>query len=577
MVWFISNDNNLKSNKNHLFITNIDKLFIKINDLSIYIDGYIIPRTYIYKYYKDKPIEYTIYSLYNDYGTDFIHHLKGSFILILFIKNKYYIYNDRHSLKKYFIYQNGKNVFISNSLKLISEKYNLNIDKENIAVFTLVSHFIDGCTLFKNVSYCRPAEVIEFDPLQLNRYYYWKPSNIFEQKKNYISNYIDYAQKWKQIISNYISYFEPEDITLTLTGGNDSRMVLSALLAINKNFHTFTYGNPNSYDGSIAREIRKNLNLVNKIYFESNISEEWFRKNALTIISYGNSLINIHRAHRNDAIIKEVYNNKNTDMIFTGLVGGEYLKEPKYDNITIPIIFNKINNSKNKIKVCKLLKNMLLEKGVRTKEIDIIIVYEKLMNILKHGNKFTKLKRKFIYTYLYYGCSHHTQDSNVFGNYVRYVINPFMDIDYLEMIADYDKWYINNKPLLFSKIFHSNLLVQITNDLAPELSKIPYAKRGKYTANDLLNRKYKYLIKRLLYFINKDRDKYPQNFPMGIWLYNFCSKELLEFSKDLLGIYDIDFLKMKLNQIKSSASEESWHIITNPININMNYEYFKCS
>jgi hypothetical protein len=149
-----------------------------------------------------------------------------------------------------------------------------------------------------------------------------------------------------------------------------------------------------------------------------------------------------------------------------------------------------------------------------------------------------------------------------------------MDIDFLEMLSEYYKWYLNKKVNVANRIFHSELFVAVTDFLSPELSGIQYAKRGSYTANDLLRDKKKYLIKRILYLINKDREKYPQNFPVGKWLFDFCNKHLQQISIEFSDVFDVNLLRDKLTAEQNSTIEESWHIITNPINLNLINEYY---
>lgn len=574
MEWLITNISNLVNSNNKLYYTNINHNFKDISGLSIYIDGYILPRTCVFKNYNNIPIEYIILDLYNKYEVELIHYIKGVFVLIIFNGDNFFIFNDRHSVKKYFIYQYNNIFIISNSLKLISKHCKLILDYENIAVFTLISHFINGATLFKNIYSCQPAEFIKFDSGKLKRSHYWSPENMLFNRLIKKMDSLSYAEKWKEIISEYICFLQPKDISLTLTGGNDSRMVLAGIYSLNKKCHTFTYGNPSSLDGILAQKISNELNLVHNNYFYYNANKEWFRKNALEIINFGNSLINIHRAHRNDAVKREVYHNPYTEMIFTGLVGGEYLKEPEYNDIIIPFLFQELY-SKKKMYCLKILNNRLKEKGICTKEIDLEIVYDKFQNFLMHVNEMNRKEKKFIFTHMFYASVHHTQDPNVFGNYVKYIINPFMDIDFIEMIASYEKWYLNRMNCCFSKIFHSELFVKITDHLVPEISNIPYAKKDKYTANEILNFKLVYLFKKLYYCAKQERDMYPANFPMGSWLYSFCEEELEMLSSELKEIYDIHFLKKMLTNIRRKQTEESWHIVTNPINIHLNYEYFK--
>lgn len=570
MIWHISNPSVSEN-----YITNIGDSVNTGKDISIFIDGYIVPRVRIFEEYKNSSQKDMVKTLYKKFGLDLIHYIKGVFVLIIFDANKFFIFNDRHSVKKYFIYEKNENFFISNSLKIISDNFSLSLDKENVALFSLISHFINGHTLFKNVTTGRPAEIIEFDAGQLNRSYYWQPRNILKNRKIKKRIVSDYAQQWKRVINGYLTYLKPKAISLTLTGGNDSRMVLSALLSINSKFHAFTFGNPRSNDGVISEAIRHSANISHSNYFTENATSEWFRIHAEHIISFGNSLVNIHRAHRNDAAAAEINSHPETEMLFTGLVGGEYLKEPGYNNLTIPVLFESFLMVMSESDRLKIIENMLQEKGVRINNVDIQAIIKRIQEFLDYGNGLSEAEKKFVYTYLFYGCSHHTQDSNVFGHHIRYVVNPFMDIDFLELIAGYEKWYLNRKPSFFHKAFHSSLLVGITDYLAPELSVIPYAKKGAYSANELLNHKFKYIFKRLSHFIRKDGNQYPPNFPMGPWLYAFCVNELSKLNDELVELYDFKMLKRQLESVKAKTNEESWHIVTNPINVNLNYEYYK--
>ncbi len=162
----------------------------------------------------------------------------------------------------------------------------------------------------------------------------------------------------------------------------------------------------------------------------------------------------------------------------------------------------------------------------------------------------------------------------MFSNYIRYIVNPYMDIDFLEYLSQYRGWYINKKTNIFDALFQSEFLVGITDYLAPELSNIPYAKRGKYNADDLLRHKIRYFYRRLSYFLNLKKSKYPSNFPMGVWLYKYCKHEIKHLAKELLPLFNIQRLSLELEEIKVRTNEESWHKITNPININLNAEVF---
>lgn len=571
MEWFLTNKASIKNGHEISYSTNIDK---KSN---VFLDGYVIPRRDCFNQYKHYSQIDLIKTLYENYADNFIHLLKGVFTIIIFSGNSFSIFSDRHSIKKYFYIQYSKEFFITNSLTLLTTNYDLKIDRINSALFTLTSHFLPGDTLFKDVKSCFPAQIIKFNGNNINNKIYWHPSEIFNNQIKVDNNILDYPSRWKEIINGYIEYLNPKGISITLTGGNDSRMVLAALMALKLKFRTFTYGNPESSDAVIAADISDLLGIPHSTYTPETYDSDWFEKQAHFLIKNGNSLINIHRAHRNFAAAQESNINGGEDMILTGLVGGEYLKEPKYNNVTLPAIFNQILNNKKKLDAAdRLIKESLLHKGIsKFNKDDIFIIRQKIIQFLDHGKNLESKKQKFIYTYLFYGCSHHVQDANVFENHFKYVVNPYMDPDFIELLSDYKRWYANNKQSSLVKFFHSELLIKITDSLAPILSDIPYAKKGMYSAFDILNHRLLYIIKRISYIIKKDISRYPPNFPMGEWLYLFCVNKLNQIPKELHDIFDIDFLKMQLTNVRNKKNEADWHIITNPINLSLIYEYFK--
>lgn len=574
MIWYFTNEKIHAGQNENNFYTNLLDDPNHCKNIQIHIDGYVVPRSEYFNQYKELSQINLVKSLFIKHGKAFTNYIKGIFSVIIISENKFFIASDQHSIKSCFIYKNNDVFFISNSLKVISEYQKLNIDYENAAIFSLLSHYIDGQTLFKNVSSCKPGQIIEFDGKTLLTEFYWDPIYIIKSRFIKKSSVRYYSVKWQNIISNYINYLNPKGISITLTGGNDSRMVLSALLSLKKPFHAFTFGNPNSYDGVIAGKIKENFPDNYSNYF-TYPTADWFENHANKVVEYGNSLINIHRAHRNDALEREKIIYPESEMIFTGLVGGEYLKEPNYDNIVLPVLFKQLLSISNESEALLIIKKQLELKGIITNSLELPIVYKRIKNFLDKGKDLNEKEIKFLFIYLFYGCAHHNQDSNVFGNHIKYVINPFMDIDFLEIIANNEKWYLNKKQNIIDRLFHSELIVSVTDFLYPDISGIPYAKKGKYTANDLLRNKIKYILKRTSYFIYKDKDKFPANFPMGDWLFEFCEKKINNLSRELQPLFDLEFLKNQLTNNKGNVTEESWHIFTNPVNISMNCEFFK--
>ena len=106
------------------------------------------------------------------------------------------------------------------------------------------------------------------------------------------------------------------------------------------------------------------------------------------------------------------------------------------------------------------------------------------------------------------------------------------------------------------------------------LEYIPYAKKGQYTALDLLNNPFKYLLKRCYNFAMNMKHTFPANFPMGIWLYDFSKEQIKSIHPSIKELYTDHFLENTLEKMANERREENWHIITNPINLSLICKYY---
>lgn len=533
------------------------------------IDGYILPRVNFVSEYIGLSQIQLLLNLYTEVGLDFINKIKGVFNIVIIHDEKFYIFNDHHGFKKFFFVDEQDCFSVSNSLTNILKIHDGKESGESIALFILFNHFVFGETLYNKVKFSHPAMSVSYER-ELKKSIYWNVSDLFSPKE-FISDE-EFAKSWLKIITEHINFLKPEQISVTLTGGNDSRMVLAGLLASGQSPKSFTFGNPNSGDGKISKEIADKTGLNHRNYGFVSLNKEWFEGLADRIISFGNSMVNIHRAHRLDAIERDT-NSVTNGMLFTGLVGGEYIKEPAYNDITIPKLFLEISTHEGREQKMKYIKRVLTDKGIITEKIDIEKILDLILDFLQKTVGYSENQKKFLLTYYFYATIHHSQDPVVFGTGFKFVINPFTDIDFLELLGRSPHWYPNKKNWLGSKVFHSYLLVKVTDILAPQLSEINFAKKGEYSGKDLLNSPIRYLIKRGLAIALRRGKVVPQNFPIGEWMYEFVENQVVHLHPRLLSFVKKDFLFQKLTMIKHSTTEESWHPVTSFVNISMNMKF----
>lgn len=579
MDWYISNfslPENTNQNSNMVFSSNI---ILKSNQLDkpfFFWQGYFVPRLSATVKKSVNPHQ-LLQDLYAQHGLEFIHYIKGAFTIILFVEKQFHIFTDRHNQKKYFIFRDENYIIISNNIKTIAEKVQLRISNENVALFSLINRFPAGYTLFQNLSSSLPASVLSLNTNgQLSQKPYWKPEELFRSQPNR-KKVKDLAQTWKDIIGGYTMYLKPKQCCITLTGGNDSRMVLAGLLSNSIKPVSITYGSPKSVDGVIAEKIAKHVNLEHHNHFVEHPTVQWFTDYSSKIIENGNTLLNIHRAHRLDAIEKQKETHPEIEMLFTGLVGGEYIKEPINNNITIPDLIWFFACCGNKDQKIKELISRIDSAGFEYSRINLESVYNSLQSLASICDGSTVKQKKFILTYHYYAVAHHTQDPEIFSKQIPWVVNPFMDIDFLEMLASSKHWYVNKKESFLNKFWHSYFLIKITDVLFEPLSEVPFAKKGSYSGKDMLRRPLLYLLKRVRHFLPFKSKNHPQNFPMGSWLYDFCKLQLGNLHPDVKSIYKPGFLENTLEHVKTYTTEEHWRVITNAINTSLNLHHYEKS
>ncbi|MFA7359811.1 MAG: hypothetical protein WC139_02120 [Candidatus Kapaibacterium sp.] len=574
MEWFISNLNiELNSSTLNGISTNVNWVsFYDPNEYSAYIEGYIIPRKSHFNEYQNLTKHELIYKLFSRYKFNFIKYIKGSFNIIIKQGTSYYIFNDIHSLKKYFIYRDSNNFILSNSMKFISDNVKLSFSRENAIIFSLMKHFVQGNTLFYNLTFSNPATVLRIIENEITIDIYWDPINLVSLKKE-IYDFKYLSIHWQEIINNYIQYLKPEKISLTLTGGNDTRLILNALLGLGYKPKAFSFGNPMSSDCIVAALIAKRAGLDYNNHFVSTPTANWFSEYSNKIIKLGNTLINIHRAHRLDAVEQESNCYPCSDILFGGFMGGDYIKGLVYNKyITSEFAENWILNKNNKHNI---LKNILSNEKIK---IDHNEINNILLMLKKHPFFNTNEKHiinEFLFVFYVVGCIHDYQDTTIFNTKYKYVINPYMDIDFLELLfsSNYSMLSKNNpRDNFIKKMFYPEFQVNISHKLFPELSDLDYAKKGFYSNNDYLKNKNIYIIKRMGRYLNKS--KYPQNFPYGNWIKEFIIQEFKNINNNLSLLYDINDLEHKLKTDQIDPIEGNIHIFTNVINLNKNLRYF---
>lgn len=153
------------------------------------------------------------------------------------------IYSDRFAVNKFFIWQKGNEFIISDDLKAISRNVNLTPSKTSIANYALDYHFTGGTTAFENVLHNEPGQIIEYKDGKLNFSHYWQPTDLLNLEKKNVS-VREISEALSQAVDDNLESLDKDRISLSLTGGADTRNLLAVFLSKGIKPHLYTYGSP---------------------------------------------------------------------------------------------------------------------------------------------------------------------------------------------------------------------------------------------------------------------------------------------------------------------------------------------
>lgn len=569
--WLITNlnhetvgDLNLKLNKSQFNFYHkgegLNTFTYKGDKITLLIDGFILPRVNLGKFSEIKS-DLMIKELYKKYGLKFINYIKGNFTIILFINNRFYVFNDRMGIKKFFYFCNSK-FLISNKFKLVVMNSECEVDYENLAIYSLMNQFIDGSTIFKNIFYSKPSLNIYFEN-GLNVDSYWHCKKLLNLE-NIDMSYKDFSESFLTIIDSYIKYLNPENISLTLTGGLDSRTILAVLLNLGIKPKTFSYGHSDSFDVVIAKKISQKCGLIYKNY-DYKPTTDSFADFAEYIIDKGNSLVHFHRAHRLFAIKKPENKKMDSEILFGGYLGGEMIRYLIHDGLIISNFIKSWFKSRSKKK--DLVVDFLKTNYFRVDFLNI----DRILNSLE-AQDFFKNKAKLNNFFLSFQIAshYHSQDINLFCYFNKWVSPIYFDIDILELIfgSKFNSFFTNASHENYIKRFNSNeLQCHLINQLCPPLATIPLARRGTFTPKDLVqNSKIVYFTKRIFSEIISSK-KYHANFSISKPIIEYFNEEIQNHCDSELSrtIIDWDLLKNDFYTKDHINTETYWRKFTNPI------------
>lgn len=529
-------------------------------ETAVFIRGYILPRNSDFAGYGLLDQEELAASLYDKYGRSFTGHIKGYFIVIIFTRAKIEVFTDQAGLFRAFYHLKEDRFHLAGSAGLLGlTGLKPEFDSASLGLQALFNRVPLHYTLFRGVfkttygdSFC----ITKGKPEQIR---YWSPDDLPAYREDSPGPDIDeFADLFRTNALNFNRFLKPKSGLITLTGGKDSRTILTALLASGLKPAGLTYGNENSRDAYYAGLLAGEAG-IRHIVVQPPDTKEWFESEASRIVADLNPEINIHRSHRNYAFTLTAEDTGRDNAFYTGYLGGELLMGIYFDDLIFTDFVKtswetgQITGIQGKLAARYLKNDSALNDRI-----------EERIAMMKSMDGAISARMKAFHGIFEIGIPHHSQDIYLSSGYWEYPYPFFLDTEFLELLfrSRYSFLRKDNKtrnPLRRYDLYALNMRVQ--HMLFPGLDHIPFGKRGFYTTSEYLKGPlYWSAIKGYRYLT--DRRRFPPSFAYGENYRSFLIEGLENAIESRSSVNDYFETGRALSDLKNSgapASEKLLH------------------
>ena len=398
-------------------------------------------------------------ALYEKYRNDFVFKLKGAFNIIIWDgkEKKLTVINDRYGLRPIYYSQRNNGLYLASEVKAILtyDGVSKNVDDAAIASLFFFGFIMGNRTYFESIKLLPPASLLVFKNNQISISNYWD-FNFLDKKEGKTKEY--YEQRLGNLILQAIQRHVKDGVRITvpLSGGLDSRTILTSIPKEYYPINTVTFGTKDMDDVKIAKRVADALE-TNHHYLE--ILPEDIIDNAKKIVNITDGMISLLHSTGN---MKLELIRDYTDVCLDGV-------QPFGSFFNPFAIFQR----KEKLLIADYLFQPI--SGDLAKSLFIHSYYKKIKDYPREIIK--KLSRKCKCT-----SASSIIDYSIATQYVRRFVNygnlvkrthvevrsPFFDNDLVDFM-------VNTPP---NERRYQYLYTRTFSRLFPELSKIPWEKTG---------------------------------------------------------------------------------------------------
>lgn len=260
--------------------------------------------------------------LYSRQGTKFAGEIEGYYTILILdqAEEKCLVITDRYGIYNLFFFASPDAIIISDNIgEIVSHLPSVKLNRQSIMEFLNFGFVLGTKTHIKGIEKFKPATIYAVtNGLILSEETYWQYFSGKERGET--------KAGLRDLFNSHIStgLKLEERISLPLTGGFDTRTILSTCLPAKERLHCYTHGLRSSFDVKIARKISWMFDIPYDVY---SLDDRWERNIPLAAEKNAeifNGMINLFLyMHLEYSLVKE---QGEGEVLFPGISGGEIFR-----------------------------------------------------------------------------------------------------------------------------------------------------------------------------------------------------------------------------------------------------------
>jgi len=374
---------------------------------------------------------------YHRYGEAMWEHLSGNYNLTILDtrKNTCLILNDRLGFLPLFVYRN-KDVFAFSSRieSLLASGWieDIRFDTVSITEHLFFNHILSDNSFIKEVSTLAPASRVDFGPdYGVRKSCYWSFQSLIPGNFGSRGSALSMLDTGLKNAFSKLRSATGRTLNLSLTGGWDSRVVLSYAKDWKDTIHAYSFGAENSPDIRIPALISRGEQIrYSPFYLDDQYLENSFLSSAKNTILSSNGQRNFKRAHYLYSISRLA---KESDTILSGIYGDEVLKvtAPRPGEVLSANTLELIKSGFDPAGITKKVQESAAGYLLKTNPELLNEFSERMEHIRQAASDYVDLTQKYYYFRFMIGLrKYFGVEVNSYNDY-NYNFSPFTDIDFL--------------------------------------------------------------------------------------------------------------------------------------------------